>query len=164
MFFEKAKSVWLKNLAGTTNIQGRFECEFFADKDKEYTVNITAQTFYRCYDLWNFLKNYRNNDGLLENLPGWNFIEWSQANDWMQGVHYPTNMLYSSMLRIIADIYDDPEAANEANIVKGKVMEQSFDGKLFIDNAVRNKAGKLVVTSNYSEACQYYAYFLGFCL
>lgn len=116
----------------------------------------------RCCALWDFLKNYRNADGLLERLPGWNFIEWSQANDWMQDVHYPTNMLYARMLEIIATLYDDKAAAGEAIAVRDEVMKQSFDGRFFIDNAVRNEANELVITGNCSEVCQYYAYFLDF--
>ncbi len=40
------------------------------------------------------------------------------------------------------------------------VRRQSFDGHFFVDNAVRQN-GKLVVTRNRSEVCQYFAFFTG---
>ena len=42
-----------------------------------------------------------NQDGLLENLPAWVFVEWSHANEPKlvnEGVNYPSNMTYSEGL------------------------------------------------------------------
>ena len=113
------------------------------------------------YGLLGWLKQYENSDGLLEKMPGWNFIEWSAANAWVQDVNYPTNMLYAKMLRDMAELTRNPALADKADKIKKTVIEQSFNGRFFTDNAVRNEAGQLVNTGNISETCQYYAFFCG---
>jgi hypothetical protein len=40
------------------------------------------------------------------------------------------------------------------------VRRQSFDGEFFVDNAVR-RGGRLEVTRNRTEVCQYFAFFFG---
>ena len=112
----------------------------------------------RLYDLIKFLEAHRNADGLLERLPGWNFIEWSQANDWVQDVHYPTNLLYARVLDLMSGWYGDAELHGRAQQIREVVVKQSFDGKLFRDHATR-KDGKLVVEPHTSEVCQYFAFF-----
>lgn len=113
------------------------------------------------YSLFDWFKPYENSDGLLEKMPGWNFIEWSAANSWVQDVNYPTNMLYSKMLKDMAELLGDKALADKADKVKETVIEKSFNGTFFTDNAVRNEKGELVNTGNISETCQYYAYFCG---
>ncbi len=105
-----------------------------------------------------FFARYENEFGLLEKLDGWVFIEWSKANDFVDGVNYPSNMLYSAALRAAGEMFDDFSLKNKAEAVRRCIVNQSFDGKLFHDNAVR-KDGKLVVTDNVSETCQNYAIF-----
>lgn len=112
-----------------------------------------------CYRLLRFLADYQNEDGLLEKLDRWNFIEWSKANEWVQDVNYPTNMLYAKVLRLVGDWYDDRELTALAERVKQTVLEQSFNGSFFVDNAIRGDDGKLRATRNRSEVCQYYALF-----
>ena len=103
---------------------------------------------------------YENSDGLLERLPSWNFIEWSDANNWTQDVNYPTNMLYSGALSSMARIYGLEELGVKARQIKEEIHKQSYDGEFFVDNAMRSE-GKLRVTTNRSEVCQYYAFFFG---
>ena len=114
-----------------------------------------------CYGLLQWFEKYENDDGLLEKMPGWNFVEWSMANDWVQDVNYPTNMLYCKMLAVMGQIFDDEALTKKSNVLKQKIIEQAFDGELFADNGVREKDGTLRVTDNHSETCQYYAYFTG---
>lgn len=109
-------------------------------------------------NLVKFFENYRNEDGLLEKLPSWVFVEWSKANDFVQDVNYPSNMLYAGVLETIAKLYNLPEYREEAERIKETIRKQSFDGKFFIDNAVR-KDGRLEVTTNKTEVCQYFAFF-----
>ena len=45
-----------------------------------------------------FFQQYENEDGLLEKLPSWVFVEWSAANSFVQPLNYPSNMLYSGTL------------------------------------------------------------------
>ena len=114
----------------------------------------------RVLKLVDFFKQYRNEDGLLEKLPSWVFVEWSKANDFTQDVNYPSNMLYARMLDAVARLYDLPELAREAGRIRETIREQSFDGQFFVDNAVR-KDGKLQVTHNHTEVCQYFAFYFG---
>ena len=110
--------------------------------------------------LVSFFEKFENSDGLLEKLGGWNFVEWSKANSWVQDVNYPTNFLYSEMLRLAAKLLNREDLRIKAEKVKKTALEKSFNGEFFTDNAVY-KDGVLVNTGNISETCQYYA--LRFC-
>ena len=114
-----------------------------------------------CYDLIDFFKRHENADGLTEKLPMWNFIEWSKANEWVQDINYPTNMMYARLLEITGKLYGDNALLEKCEKLRNKIMEKSFDGKLFVDNAVYNEEGVAVNTGNHSEVCQYYAFFFG---
>ena len=110
-----------------------------------------------CYGLKDCLSAYLNAEGLLERLPGWNFVEWSRCNDWTQDVSYPTNFLYGRVLRAIGDMYGDDALRAQSAHVLSETARRSFDGSFFTDNAVRGADGALVNTGNTSETCQYYA-------
>jgi len=114
----------------------------------------------RVLQLLDFFQAYRNADGLLEKLPGWVFVEWSKANEFVQDVNYPSNMLYARVLEAVARLYALPEQARQAARVRETIRRQSFDGEFFVDNA-RRRDGNLQVTRNRSEVCQYYAFFFG---
>lgn len=122
---------------------------------------LTEEYIKLFYGLLKWFTQYENTDGLLEKMPGWNFVEWSEANDWVQDVNYPTNMLYSMVLRDMSELLEDEQLAEKGRKIKETVIEQSFNGTFFTDNAVRNEKGELVNTGNISETCQYYAYFCG---
>jgi alpha-L-rhamnosidase len=115
----------------------------------------------RVLRLLDFLAKYENTDGLLEKLPSWVFIEWSEANTFVQDVNYPSNMLYAQALDVAARLYGLPALAAKAGRVRATVRAQSFDGEFFVDNAVRRGDGTLQVTRNRSEVCQYFAFFFG---
>ncbi len=108
--------------------------------------------------LLEFFAGYENSDGLLEKLPSWVFVEWSKANEFVQDVNYPSNMLYAGALAAAGRMYGRPELNVKADQVREAVRRQSFDGQFFVDNAVRTD-GNLVVTKNRSEVCQYFAFF-----
>ena len=111
-----------------------------------------------------WFEKYRNRDGLLEKLPGWNFVEWSFANQCTQDVNYPTNMLYAAALNVAAGLYGVDAWAQQAAAVLEMARRQSWDGEFFVDNAIRQPAGeggKLVLTRNRTEVCQYYAFYFG---
>ncbi len=110
--------------------------------------------------LLEFFGKYENEDGLLENLPSWNFVEWSRANDWTRDVSYPTNFLYAEVLRAAYRLYGDEKLLNKAEKVARTAVGQSFNGEVFLDHAER-KDGKLVRMPHCSEACQYYAVLFG---
>lgn len=108
--------------------------------------------------LLDYLGGFENSDGLLEKLPSWVFVEWSEANKFVQDVNYPSNMLYAGALSSAGRVYGMPELTEKAGRVRETVREQSFDGEFFVDNAMR-RDGKLEVTRNRTEVCQYFAFF-----
>ena len=114
----------------------------------------------RVLKLLEFFKQYENSDGLLEKLPSWVFVEWSKANSFVQDVNYPSNMLYARVLEAAARLYELPDLAGKAARLKDTIRQQSFDGEFFVDNAKRVD-GKLQVTRNRTEVCQYFAFFFG---
>ena len=113
------------------------------------------------YGILGFLEKHENSDGLLEDLPSWNFVEWSTANEWVTNVNYPTNFLYAEVLRAAGTLYGDGALCEKAEKVARTTRELSFDGEVFIDNAVRGENGTLTNTRNSSEAGQYYAVLFG---
>lgn len=110
--------------------------------------------------VFEYFRPFRNEDGLLEKLKGWVFLEWSAANDFVQDVNYPSNMLYIAALEAAARMYGLPELLDEAEKIRGAIRRQSFDGEFFVDNAVRS-GGELQVTRNRTEICQYFAFYFG---
>ena len=109
--------------------------------------------------LLDYFAGFENNDGLLEKLDSWVFVEWSKANSFVQDVNYPSNMLYSATLEKAGKLYNNDEWLNKAEQIKETIQKQSFNGQFFVDNAVRNEKGELHVTDNTTEVCQYYAFF-----
>jgi alpha-L-rhamnosidase len=112
----------------------------------------------RVLKLLEFFRKYENEDGLLEKLPSWVFVEWSQANKFVQDVNYPSNMLYAGMLDAADRLYPGLDLAPKAARLRETIRRQSFDGNFFVDNAVRTN-GRLQVTTNRSEVCQYFAFY-----
>lgn len=105
-----------------------------------------------------YFKTKENEYGLLEDLDGWVFVEWSKANDFVNGVNFPSNMCYYGALRAAARLLGDEEIAQKAERLKKTIIEMSYNGAFFVDNAVRVD-GKLQITDNISETCQNYAAF-----
>lgn len=129
--------------------------EFAARSQDRGTVDRLEAKVLR---LMEFFRGYENCDGLLEKLPGWVFVEWSAANRFVQDVNYPSNMLYAAALSAAGRIYRKSELLQQAEQVRQTIRAQSFDGQFFVDNAVR-KDGKLEVTRNRTEVCQYFAFY-----
>ncbi len=109
-----------------------------------------------------YFAHYENEDGLLEDLKGWVFVEWSKANDeaFICGVNYPSNMMYARALQAIGEVFGEGRLIKKAALLQEKIVEQSFNGEFFEDNRVRRN-GTLHRTGNISETCQYYAFFCG---
>lgn len=130
--------------------------------ERSGNVALVRKAKRRVYGILEYFKKYENADGLLENLSSWVFIEWSKANDFTEGVNFPTNMLYAVALSAAGELYNDGELIKKAGLVKEKICDLSFNGKFFEDNAVRDESGALVKTGNVTETCQYYAIYFGF--
>lgn len=112
----------------------------------------------KVYKLLDYFKKFDNSDEMLEDLEGWRFVEWSKANSLVDGVNYPTNMLYSAALKSIGELYGDEALKKKAERIKKKIIELSYNGEFFVDNAKRYN-GQLISTNEISEVCQYYAFF-----
>lgn len=110
-----------------------------------------------------YFKPFKNSDGLLEKLDGWVFVDWYAGNSFGSDpdypcVNYPTNMLFAATLDCVNRLYNVPELAIEAGAMRHTIRAQSFDGEFFVDNALRRN-GKLEITQNRTEVCQYYAFY-----
>ena len=113
------------------------------------------------YNLSDYFSKFENSDGLLENLESWVFVEWSRANDWVQNINFPTNMLYYAMLMAMSRLYDDNALLKKAKELKRKICTLSFNGKFFRDHMVKTENGKYETPEDITEVCQYYAFFTG---
>jgi alpha-L-rhamnosidase len=113
---------------------------------------------HRVLDLFKYFQRFKNQDGLLEKLESWVFVEWSAANSFVQDVNYPSNMLYARALVAAGRIYNLPELVRDGEKIRATIRAQSFDGQFFVDNAVR-RDGRLQVTTNRTEVCQYFAFY-----
>ncbi len=109
-----------------------------------------------------FFKRFQNDEELLENVPGWTFVEWSRANDYTSGVNFPSNMLYCAALRAAGQMYGIPAYGALADRIEQKVIGYSLGDSLFFrDHAIRVDGELKVVEEDISETCQYYAFFFG---
>jgi alpha-L-rhamnosidase len=113
-----------------------------------------------------FFEQYENEYYFLEDLPSWNFVEWSKANDWCEGVNFPTNMLYAAALKTAASLYGDGALSERADEIIAEVRRLSLrkepvSGKVFFADRALRQNGEIVVTDDFTEVCQYYAFYFG---
>jgi len=114
----------------------------------------------RVYKLLQYFKRFENEDGLLEKLESWVFVEWSRSNELVQDVNFPSNMLYAKVKRVVANLYGDEGLVKEAEELEKTIREKSYNGRFFCDNLVR-VGGRLVPLGECTESCQYYAFHTG---
>ncbi len=124
------------------------------------TDRIIQMSLKKVDGLINYFGKFENEIGLLENLDGWVFVEWSKAieKERLQGVHIPTNISYSRALKAAAYLFDDNTYNDKANVVVESIKKYAFDGDFFVDNLIRGEDGKLKQSGLLSEVCQYYAF------
>lgn len=117
----------------------------------------------KVYKIVKHFEGYLNEFGLLEDLDGWVFVEWSICNDadYVKGVNFPSNMLYAKMLETVDMLYGDKELYSKAQKVKTAIKELSFNGEFYVDNATRKNGVLTAEKTHLSETCQYYAIFSG---
>ena len=108
-----------------------------------------------------WFRKSRNAEGLLEDLPGWVFIEWSDAANFTKGINYPTNMLYIRFLDVFAELYGAADCRAEAEALREKIRRLSWNGEWFRDHSVRGTDGTLSTPDDSTEICQYLAFFSG---
>jgi alpha-L-rhamnosidase len=129
--------------------------EYLARSGDRETVDALRPRVLRLFD---YFKKFRNEDGLLEKLESWVFVEWSDANSFVQDVNYPSNMLYAKALDAAGKMYGLSELSEDAERIRETIRRQSFEAGFFADNAKRVN-GKLQTTTNRTEVCQYFAFF-----
>lgn len=134
--------------------------EIFEKKRQRGGMDFTEAIRPRLFRFLEGCERYCNREGFLENLPGWNFIEWSQAGEFFQGVHFPTNMLYMKCLQEAGALYKESALLERSWHLREAILRYAFDGAWFHDNATWIN-GQLIRSGNISEICQYYA---DFCL
>lgn len=108
--------------------------------------------------LFAYFDGFLNEDGLLEDLQSWIFIEWSKANEFVSGVNYPSNMLYAGALAAAGRLYGEERWLEQAERVRETIRVQSYNGSFFRDQAVRAEDGTLAPGPEMTEVCQYYAF------
>ncbi len=113
------------------------------------------------YGLVKYFKEYENSDGLLQNLKGWVFIEWSKSNDFVQDISFASNMTYTRFKRAVANLYGDKQLEKEAEELVSLIRERSYKNGFFADNAVLDENGVAHTADNFTETNQYYAFFTG---
>jgi alpha-L-rhamnosidase len=112
----------------------------------------------RVLKLFDYFRPFENSDGLLHDLKGWVFVEWSKSNEYVQPLNFPTNMLYAAALAAAGRLYTLPQFSERAEALRGVIRKQAYDGKFFVDNAVRQD-DRLIPSHNRTETCQYYAFY-----
>ena len=113
--------------------------------------------------LTEYFEKFENETGLLENLEGWVFVEWSRAveKERLRGVHIPTNICYARALKAAANLLGDNALNVRAERVENAVKRYAFNGEFFVDNLIRDENGALKQSGLLSEICQYYAFWFG---
>lgn len=108
-----------------------------------------------------YFKKLENELGLLENLEGWVFVEWSRANDpeFIKGINFPSNMLYADALMKAGYLLKEMNLVERGKKLKETIRNMSFHNGFFVDNAIRDSQNQIVPTKNITETCQYYALF-----
>ena len=113
----------------------------------------------RVYGLLDYFRQFENEYGLLESLKSWVFVEWSKANELVQDVSFASNMLYASFKSAVAKLYNDGGLLREAEELRNIIRKMALtESGFYCDNAYR-RDGKLVLSGERTEACQYYAFF-----
>ncbi len=113
----------------------------------------------RMYDLLTYFKPFENEYGLLEKLESWVFLEWSKSNELTQDVSFASNMLYARLLTDLGRLYGDATLIEKASALRETIRSMSMtESGFFCDNAMRVD-GKLVLSGERTESCQYYAFF-----
>ena len=113
----------------------------------------------RVMALMDYFERFQNEDGLLEKLEKWVFVEWSAANGFVQDVNYPTNMLYAKTLELAGRLYKMPVYSAQAEKIRKTIRMQAMNGIFFVDHSVRENGKLELQRQNMTEVCQYYAFY-----
>lgn len=113
---------------------------------------------YKALGLVRYFEEYKNADGLLEGLDSWVFVDWSESNNNVRDVSFPSNMMYAYMLDALSGLYHREDWHVKAGKIREKIRELSYDGEFFCDNLLKTDNG-YKKSGVCTESCQYYAFF-----
>lgn len=130
----------------------------YCQRTRDSALQALAEPRIKALFAW--FARHHNELGMLEDLPGWIFVEWSPANSLTDGVNHPTNMLYALCLDAAAALYARPDWAAQATALRQVIRETSWDGRWFADQSLRRN-GTLQRTEPRTETCQYHALWMG---
>lgn len=111
---------------------------------------------------------FENDIGLLENIPGSLFLDWSVANkkEYTEPISAPTNTLYAMVLKRLGQMYENEKFITKADRIYFILREhynKSEDTKFdvftmypYMSDALCFQDGELLSKEVYSEAAQYY--------
>lgn len=121
---------------------------------------IVLKSLHNVKKLLEYFIGFENEYGLLENLEGWVFIEWSKANETghIKGVNIPSNITYAAALEKAAKLLNDESLKEKSEKIRKWIQANAFGSMFLTDNLVRDKNGKLIRTDLFTETCQYYAF------
>jgi alpha-L-rhamnosidase len=113
--------------------------------------------------LLTYLQQFENEQGLLEDVAGWVFVEWSIANDRTNGINVATNALYQMVLQIAATWYGDNTFQQKAKTIRKHVSHLALhpDGNIYSDQILRDTHNTLFPAFGFSEATQAYLHWTG---
>ena len=134
------------------------ELEEYLDRSGDRELIRQAEP--KVLGLVTYFQKFENQDGLLEKLDGWVFVEWSAAAEWVQDISFPSNMLYARMLKAVARMYDRTDLAKKSERLMETIRKRSYNGSFFTDHEVLED-GVYKNPGHRSEVCQYYAFFTG---
>ncbi len=136
---------------------------WFGVELREYLTRTGEREFIdackgKMYALLDYFKPFENEYGLLEKLESWVFVEWSMSNKFVQDVSFVSNMLYARLLSDLGALYADSSLTEKAAKIREAINELSMtESGFYCDNAYRVD-GKLVLSGERTESCQYYAF------
>ena len=104
-----------------------------------------------------------NSEGLLENVPGHPFLDWSTSNspEFINPISTASNALYAAVLDRIAELYNRPAFAERATAIRDTLRGKSRGSLFYSDSLERGDGGTLRRRNVSSEAAQYYLFWFG---
>lgn len=112
------------------------------------------------------LEQYENSIGLLENLPGFVFMDWSLANsdEYKSPVSVPTNAMYAKVLDCAAELYGITKWREKADKIRHTLSSLAVISKnecsYYADGLIPTDQG-YINNGKISEASLYYDLWLG---
>ncbi len=110
--------------------------------------------------LVDFHRSLENQEYLLTKIPEGVFVEWSHANEMVQDINFPSNMLWYAALHVVAELYGNSELLQHGEQVKQSILKYAYVDGFFCDHA-KYENDRVMTIKESSEVCQYYAFLFG---